>query len=380
MSNKIVWIKADDGAWDSRKDIITTGMESGVDHILVNADDVQKVKELGNVKVAAFSNKEVEGADVIVVGKGGEGDGTKPLPPDYAGSLDITNALNLKEKGFKVAAYVVIHNKDYETFAAEMGSICDYLITIGTDWQIIPLENLIAGLQKKDVKLISGVKDPEEARIAFETMEHGTDGVLLDTDDFSQIKKTVNVVENASSQSLQLETAVVTKVESVGMGDRVCVDTCNLMVRGEGMLVGSQANGMFLVNSESDDSPYVASRPFRVNAGAVHAYVRVGDKTRYLSELKSGDEVTIVNASGVQRQGVVGRVKIERRPLMLVEADLNGKIIKNVLQNAETIKLVTKEKEPISVAELKPGDEILVYSEDVGRHFGMMIEETIIEQ
>ena len=380
MSNKIVWIKADDGAWDSRKDIITTGMESGVDHILVNADDVQKVKELGNVKVAAFSNKEVEGADVIVVGKGGEGDGTKPLPPDYAGSLDITNALNLKEKGFKVAAYVVIHNKDYETFAAEMGSICDYLITIGTDWQIIPLENLITGLQKKDVKLISGVKDPEEARIAFETMEHGTDGVLLDTDDFSQIKKTVNVVENASSQSLQLETAVVTKVESVGMGDRVCVDTCNLMVRGEGMLVGSQANGMFLVNSESDDSPYVASRPFRVNAGAVHAYVRVGDKTRYLSELKSGDEVTIVNASGVQRQGVVGRVKIERRPLMLVEADLNGKIIKNVLQNAETIKLVTKEKEPISVAELKPGDEILVYSEDVGRHFGMMIEETIIEQ
>jgi len=380
MSNKIVWIKADDGAWDSRKDIITTGMESGVDHILVNADDVQKVKELGNVKVAAFSNKEVEGADVIVVGKGGEGDGTKPLPPDYAGSLDITNALNLKEKGFKVAAYVVIHNKDYETFAAEMGSICDYLITIGTDWQIIPLENLITGLQKKDVKLISGVKDPEEARIAFDTMEHGTDGVLLDTDDFSQIKKTVNVVENASSQSLQLETAVVTKVESVGMGDRVCVDTCNLMVRGEGMLVGSQANGMFLVNSESDDSPYVASRPFRVNAGAVHAYVRVGDKTRYLSELKSGDEVTIVNASGVQRQGVIGRVKIERRPLMLVEADLNGKIIKNVLQNAETIKLVTKEKEPISVAELKPGDEILVYSEDVGRHFGMMIEETIIEQ
>jgi len=380
MSNKIVWIKADDGAWDSRKDIITTGIESGVDYILVNADDVQKVKELGNVKVAAFSNKEVEGADVIVVGKGGEGDGTKPLPPDYAGSLDITNALNLKEKGFKVAAYVVIHNKDYETFAAEMGSICDYLITIGTDWQIIPLENLITGLQKKDVKLISGVKDPEEARIAFDTMEHGTDGVLLDTDDFSQIKKTVNVVENASSQSLQLETAVVTKVESVGMGDRVCVDTCNLMVRGEGMLVGSQANGMFLVNSESDDSPYVASRPFRVNAGAVHAYVRVGDKTRYLSELKSGDEVTIVNASGVQRQGVVGRVKIERRPLMLVEADLNGKIIKNVLQNAETIKLVTKEKEPISVAELKPGDEILVYSEDVGRHFGMMIEETIIEQ
>jgi 3-dehydroquinate synthase II len=261
-----------------------------------------------------------------------------------------------------------------------MGNVCDYLITIGTDWQIIPLENLITGLQKKDVKLISGVKDSEEAKVAFETMEHGTDGVLLDTDDFSQIKKTVAVVESAGSQTLQLQAAVVTKVEAVGMGDRVCVDTCNLMTRGEGLLVGSQSNGMFLVNSESEDSPYVASRPFRVNAGAVHAYVRVGDKTRYLSELKSGDEVTIVNVHGTQRSGVVGRVKIERRPLILVEADLNGKIIKNILQNAETIKLVTKAGDPISVAELKPGDEILVYSEDVGRHFGMMIEETIIEQ
>ncbi|WP_406660600.1 3-dehydroquinate synthase II [Methanolobus sp. ZRKC3] len=380
MNNKIIWIKADEGSWDERKAIITTGMESGVDHILVNADEVKKVKELGNVNVAAFSNKKVDGADVIVIGKGGEGDGTKPLPPDYAGSLDITTALNLKEKGFKVAGYVVIHNKEYEKFAAEMGNVCDYLITIGTDWQIIPLENLITGLQKKDVKLISGVKDSEEARLAFETMEHGTDGVLLDTDDLSQIKKTVAVVESAGTQSLQLQAAVVTKVEAVGMGDRVCVDTCNLMTKGEGMLVGSQSNGMFLVHSESEESPYVAARPFRVNAGAVHAYVRVGENTRYLSELKSGDEVTIVNASGVQRAGVVGRVKIERRPLILVEADLNGKIIKNVLQNAETIKLVTKDKQPISVAELKPGDEILVYSEDVGRHFGMMIEETIIEQ
>ena len=380
MNKKMIWIKADEGSWDDRKGIITTGMESGVDNILVNADDVEKVKELGNVSVAAFANKEVEGADVIVVGKGGEGDGTKPLPPDYAGSLDITTALALKGKGLKVAGYVVIHNKEYENFAAEMGAVCDYLITIGTDWQIIPLENLITGLQKQDVKLISGVQTSEHAQVALDTMEHGTDGVLLDTDDLNQIKKTVAVAEKAGVETFQLQPAVVTKVEAVGMGDRVCVDTCNLMVKGEGMLVGSQSNGMFLVNSESEDSPYVASRPFRVNAGAVHAYVRVGDKTRYLSELKSGDAVTIVDAKGNQREGVVGRVKIERRPLILVEAELNGKIIKNVLQNAETIKLVAKDGEPVSVAELKPGDEILVYSENVGRHFGMEIEETIIEQ
>ncbi|MBN2111398.1 MAG: 3-dehydroquinate synthase II [Methanosarcinaceae archaeon] len=380
MNNKIIWIKADEGNWDERKAVVTTSMESGVDAILVNAADVAKVKELGNVKVAAFTCEAVEGADIIVIGKGGEGDGTKPLPPDYAGSLDVTTAIRLKEKGLKVAAYVIIRNKDYENFAAEMGSICDYLITIGTDWQVIPLENLIAGLQKKDVKLLSGVQTPDEAKLAFETMEHGTDGVLLDTKDLSLIKKTARIAESAGARNLQMQTATVTRIEPVGMGDRVCVDTCNLMVRGEGMLVGSQANGMFLVHSESEESPYVASRPFRVNAGAVHAYIKVGEKTRYLSELKAGDEVTIVDGEGKQRTGVVGRVKIERRPLILVEADLNGKIIKNILQNAETIKLVTKDREPIAVTDLTVGDEILVHSEDIGRHFGMKIEETIIEK
>ncbi|KXS43662.1 MAG: 3-dehydroquinate synthase, partial [Methanolobus sp. T82-4] len=243
MNDKIIWIKADEGSWDERKAVVTTGMESGVDAILVDAADVEKVKELGNVKVAAFATNQIEGADIIVVGKGGEGDGTKPLPPDYGGSLDVTTALRLKERGLKVAGYVVIQNKDYENFAAEMGNVCDYLITIGTDWQVIPLENLIAGLQKKDVRLMSGVKTSEEAKLAFETMEHGTDGVLLDTKDLSQIKKTAEIVENAGIQTLPIQTAVVTRVESIGMGDRVCVDTCNLMVRGEGMLVGSQANG-----------------------------------------------------------------------------------------------------------------------------------------
>jgi 3-dehydroquinate synthase class II len=61
---------------------------------------------------------------------------------------------------------------------------------------------------------------------------------------------------------------------------------------------------------------------------------------------KPVDEVSIINAAGEQRKGIVGRVKIERRPLMLVEADLKGKIVKTILQNAETIKLVTKGGKP----------------------------------
>ena len=380
MNSKSVWIKADAGRWDDRKGRITTGLESGVDYVLVDANDVEKVRELGDIKVAAFAYDEKSAADVIVIGKGSEGDGTKPLPPDCSGSFDIITATRLKGKGLKVAGYVVIRNKQYEEFAAELAGVCDYIITVGTDWKVIPLENLIAGLHDKEVQIISGVRTSEEAKLSLETMEHGSDGVLLDTDDPSEIKKTVAMAERSGVANLDLQTAVITKVEQVGMGDRVCVDTCNLMTSGEGMLVGSQSCGLFLVNSEADDSPYVASRPFRVNAGAVHAYVLVGEKTKYLCELEAGDEVAIVNAAGEQRKGIVGRVKIERRPLMLVEADLKGKIVKTILQNAETIKLVTKGGKPVAVTDLKPGDEVLVKFEDTGRHFGMKVEETIIEK
>ncbi|MEM2096922.1 MAG: 3-dehydroquinate synthase II, partial [Methanothrix sp.] len=111
-----------------------------------------------------------------------------------------------------------------------------------------------------------------------------------------------------------------------------------------------------------------------------HAYIRVGEKTRYLSELKSGDEVTIVDKDGMTRSAVVGRVKIERRPMILVEAEVDGDRVSTLLQNAETIKLVSHDGTPISVAELKPGDKVLVHMESSARHFGMSIEETIIER
>ncbi len=373
---KTVWIKADSGAWEENKPRVTTGLESGADAVLLNAGHVQKVRELGNIKTAAPG----EEADIIVVGINGEGDGTVKLPSDFADSEDIAQAQRLAREGKTVAGYVVIKNKKYEQFAVELGKLCDYLIVIGTDWKVIPLENLIAGLQKLDVEIIAGVQNAEEAKLALETLEHGSDGVLLDTDNLSEIKKVIIVRDRSGMEKIPLVKARVTKVKPVGMGDRVCVDTASLMVPGEGMLIGSQSNGLFLVHSESEESPYVAARPFRVNAGAVHAYIRVGEKTRYLSELASGDEVLIVDSGGETRPAVVGRVKIERRPLMLVEAEVEGTRIKTLLQNAETIKLVGSDGKPISVAALKEGDEVLVYFEAAARHFGIKIEETIIEK
>ncbi|MDW5551845.1 3-dehydroquinate synthase II [Methanosarcina sp.] len=380
MKKKSVWIKADDGGWEQQKERITTGLESGADCVLVNSGDVGKVRELGNIPVATFGRDNKSGAEIIVVGKRGEGDGTKPLPLETQGSLDINAATVLRDKEVAVGGYVIIRDKRYENFAAELGKVCDFLIVTGTDWKVIPLENLIAELQRYDVKIIFGVKTAEEARLAFQTLETGADGVLLDSGNIQEIKDTILAARELENESTELESAVITRVEPLGMGDRVCVDTCNLMQKGEGMLIGSQASGMFLVNSESDDSPYVAARPFRVNAGAVHSYIKIGDKTRYLSELRTGDAVTIIDSKGRQREGFVGRVKIESRPLMLIEAKAGDRILSAILQNAETIKLVGKDGNPISVAKLKKGDEVLVRLEEGARHFGKKIEETIIEK
>lgn len=67
----------------------------------------------------------------------------------------------------------------------------------------------------------------------------------------------------------------------------------------------------------------------------MHAYVAVpGGRTCYLSELKSGKEVIIVDHQGRQRIAIVGRVKIESRPLILVEAKVCVCIIgKNCLKS-----------------------------------------------
>ncbi|RLM60158.1 3-dehydroquinate synthase II, partial [Halorubrum sp. Atlit-9R] len=137
---------------------------------------------------------------------------------------------------------------------------------------------------------------------------------------------------------------------------------------------------LFFVHAETAKSPYVASRPFRVNAGAVHAYARTPDGgTVYLSELESGDEVQLIDTKGSTREAIVGRVKIEKRPMFRISADYEGDRVTMLLQNAETIKVHTREGRT-EVTDLEPGDEMLIYYEDTARHFGEAVEESIIEK
>ena len=387
-----VWLLADDsvGDWEARKRRITAGLEAGVDRVLVDERDVATVRELGEVSVAAFAGDDVhvmdaeepeaEEPDVVVVGKDGEGDGTVDLPADYAGSADLTT---LRRTDGPAGAYVRILGEPYEAFAEEAATDADHLLVVGEDWQIIPLENLIARIGD-ETNLVAGVTTADEARTAYETLEIGADSVLLDTDDPDAIRRTVEVRDEMGREQVELTHAEVQEVEQTGSADRVCIDTGNLLEHDEGMLVGSMSRGLFFVHAETAESPYVASRPFRVNAGAVHAYVRTPDGgTKYLSELRSGDEVQVVDTEGHTREAIVGRVKIEKRPMFRISAEVETDDgvdrIETLLQNAETIKVATSEGRK-AVTDLETGDDLLVYYGDKARHFGEAIEESIIEQ
>ncbi len=388
-----VWVKADDtvGDWDTRRERITNALEADADWVLVDEEDVARVRELGDISVAAFRTdgdvsliddaepEEQEAqADAYIIGKDGEGDGTIDLPNDFSGSADLSTLRRNSEVDH--GAYVRILGKGYEEFAETAAGEAEYTIIIGDDWTIIPLENLIARIGE-ETTLLAGVTTAEEARTAFETLEIGTDGVLLDSSDPDEIRRTVDVRDDAERESLDLEWGTVVEIEPVGSADRVCVDTGNLFEHDEGMLIGSMSRGLVFVHAETADSPYVASRPFRVNAGAVHAYARTPDGgTKYLSELKSGDEVQVVDTDGHTREAIVGRVKIEKRPMFRVALETDdGDRIETLLQNAETIKVATKDGRR-AVTDLSPGDQVKLYYEDTARHFGEPVEESIIEK
>ncbi|XP_061358035.1 uncharacterized protein LOC133302293 [Gastrolobium bilobum] len=262
------------------------------------------------------------------------------------------------------------------------------------DWQVIPAENIIAAFQSSQKTVLAISENASEAQMFLEALEQGLDGIVLKVEDVEPVLKIKEYFDRRMEESnlLSLTKATVTHVEVAGMGDRVCVDLCSLMRPGEGLLVGSFARRLFLVHSECLESNYIASRPFRVNAlscGPVHAYVAVpGGRTCYMSELKSGKEVIVVDQQGRQRIAIVGRVKIETRPLILMEAksDSDNQTISILLQNAETVALVcppqgnTLLKTAIHVTSLKVGDEVLLRLQGGARHTGIEIQEFIVEK
>ncbi len=278
--------------------------------------------------------------------------------------------------------------------------------------RIIPLENLIAARQDRPGTLFARTRSARDAALCAVVLERGVHGIVLVPSSPQEVLATDLLLREARASQAPtpapqprerepspaspasapapqgsptltsgLAAARISKVDDGGVGDRVCVDTTSLLQEGEGLLVGSTARSFALVHAETATNGLIAARPFRVNAGAVHSYLLGPDgTTRYLSELAAGQTVLAVHRNGTSRQVTVGRVKIERRPHLIVHWDTPGGPASVALQNAETVCLVRPDGTTLPVTRVQPGDAILVQAGAPARHAGIAVDENVEER
>ncbi len=329
---KKVWVKAI--PWD--KEVALAAVECGADALWVPPGWAPEARKIGIIPIVAEDGDLKPGQDIV--------------------------EKEVREK------------RDEEEIVAL--SLSKKVVVKGGDWTIIPLENLLS----RSDHLFVEIDQLHEGRTSFGILEKGVEGVVVNNPDPDAVRHIIQMLKGGN-EKIELLTARVKRIEPLSSGDRVCVDTCSSMFSGEGMLVGNSSQALFLIHSENVENPFGNTRPFRVNAGPVHAYIRMADGgTKYLSEIKAGDRVLIVNFEGTSYPAVVGRAKLERRPLVLVEAEEKGQTISVILQNAETIRLIQPDGKSISLVDLRERSEVLVYREKGGRHFGVQIDETIVEK
>ncbi|KAK9826503.1 hypothetical protein WJX81_007331 [Elliptochloris bilobata] len=345
---KFFWVQTD------KQEVLTTALESGCSTFVFDAEAVSVAEKWA--KLAAFQALLINGAALIKL------DG-----------MQVGTVVNVGSGG--------------DLAAACAGAVASTGMTLldARDWRIIPAENLVAAFQGSAAKLVAVAGSAADARVMLEALEAGTAGALLRTNDPRQVRELATWLEGRAAEAarrLVFERAAVARIKPLGMGDRVCVDLASLLAPGEGLLVGSFARALALVHSECAASAYIASRPFRVNAGPVHAYVALpGGRTGYLAELRSGSEVMVADAGGRTRTALVGRTKCERRPLVLVEAaTADGERHSLLLQNAETVRLVGPCWRAVAVSELREGDAIFLLRQAGARHTGIAVQEFVLEK
>lgn len=244
--------------------------------------------------------------------------------------------------------------------------------------RVIPLETLVAARRRPGTLWV--VTDtPSAVPAYFGALEHGADTVVVEVADPGTLEDLEHWLEQVAV-AVPWGKIPIRRVVPAGTGDRVIVDTTSLLAPEEGLLVGSSAALLFHVASEAVGSRYTRPRPFRVNAGAAHSYTLLANgDTRYLSELAPGDSVLACTPNGSSRAVRVGRLKIERRPLVQVEGERDHRRFTVFLQEAETVRLST-ESGPVAITDLPPGTLVWSATLTPARHLGRAVEETIEER
>ena len=245
--------------------------------------------------------------------------------------------------------------------------------------RVIPLESALAE-RPVGASIWVVVRDPPELPAALGALEVGADRVVVETDRPDSLDAIEGFLEEVGRPALPWTSALVTRVRSAGVSERVLIDTTSILRASEGLLLGSSAGLLFHVASEAEGSAFSRPRPFRVNAGSPHLYALMADgTTRYLSELDAGDRIlaTVPGESG--RAVRIGRLKVERRPMVLVGARRGGRESTIFLQEAETVRLSGPSRRS-PVTNLQVGMRLRVVALPPARHLGNLVHESIEER
>ena len=285
-----------------------------------------------------------------------------------------------------VGVHVDISDAEGQDAAKSMIGLVSWVVLSTGDWQMIPLENIVAAAQGTGTNLVARIETLQAIRGAAFALETGVDGLLLPPGNAeiwadAQMIAAERLAIQSDGNEIAIEDTNIVSVEVIaiedgGVGDRVCIDLTSILEVGEGLLIGSSANALALVHGETLESEFVPPRPFRVNAGAIHSYVLMDDgSTKYLSELTAGDSVSICNSTGIVRSAVIGRMKIESRPFLLVRFNHpeSGIVGQTFLQQAETVRLISPLGEMPSVTSITVGDLLLARIGASARHIGQTV-------
>uniref|UniRef100_A0A7S2SSI4 3-dehydroquinate synthase C-terminal domain-containing protein n=1 Tax=Rhizochromulina marina TaxID=1034831 RepID=A0A7S2SSI4_9STRA len=293
--------------------------------------------------------------------------------------------------------------------------------------RMIAVENLVASAMNTGTKVAAVARSAVEVNGVAFALQQGVDALVLPADALEDDEFRAAVVEafaaraeaaekqegqggdgQAGPPPLEMVPCVVDRVVAAGMGDRVCLDFTQLLTDEEGVLVGSSAKGVAFVHGETFESGFVPPRPFRVNAGPVHHYLKMADGGfKYLAEVKAGDVVSVFSSRtrSHSRNLVVGRCKVEPRPMLLVafypeEQDAAASSMSSFtlfLQQAETVRLPAQEGlpgpgtsdeaearaspafVPTSVTTLATGSKVLAMLSGRGTHVGREIKAQVNE-
>ncbi|HXW67236.1 MAG TPA: 3-dehydroquinate synthase II [Thermoplasmata archaeon] len=305
----------------------------------------------------------------------------EPLRPDPGEEVVLRRGDRLYLTGAPEPGLPVVTVGDESALDAATRGAPDQgvLVIEWTGDRVIPLENAIASRGRRYALWVYA-RGPLEVPGALGALEHGADRVFVEVRSPEEVDLLESIVEGPLPSHLDWARVPVRASRPVGVGDRVIVDTTSLLRPAEGLLVGSAAAFLFHIASEAVGSQFSRPRPFRVNAGAAHSYVLMADgSTRYLSELGAGDAVLVAEPTGSNRSVRVGRIKIERRPFVVVHADDAGTDRTVFLQEAETVRLST-ESGRIATTDLRAGAVVHGVKLPPARHLGRAIEETIEER